>query len=152
MRDQRHVRRRHFVIPQPVWFYPGELLPLGCGDLSLPAPANIERHQEMEAGIGMARESEWCETGFIDDDAQFLLQLPDQTLFRRFTIFDLAAGKLPQACHRLAGRTLSDQHPAVGIDEGAGGNKDDFDAHSPTTSMLGGPWLRGCDRHPELLP
>src|SRR5580704_13086862 len=62
MRDQRHVRRRHWVFPQPVRFYPGELLSLGGGDLSFPAPADIERHQEMEVGIGVACESQRRET------------------------------------------------------------------------------------------
>ena len=85
----------------------------------------------MEVGIGVARESERRETGLIDDNSQFLLQLPDQTLFRRFAVFDLAAGKLPQACHRLAVGTLCDEHAAVGIDEGAGGDKDDFALTSP---------------------
>src|SRR5450756_2776330 len=75
VRDQRNVRRWHFVIPQPVRFYPGELLPLRFSDLPLPVPANIERHQEMKVGIGVTCESERRETGLIDDDAQFLLQL-----------------------------------------------------------------------------
>ena len=39
---------------------------------------------------------------------------------------DLAAGKLPQAGHRLAGGPLCDQHAAVGIDQGAGGDQDEF--------------------------
>ena len=52
--------------------------------------------------------------------------------------FDLAAGKLPQARHRLAVRTLRDQHAAVGIDEGAGGDKNGFRAHGPSTLTIGG--------------
>ncbi len=85
----------------------------------------------------MARESERRETVLFDDDAQFLLQLPDQALFRRFAVLDLAAGKLPQSRHRLAFRPLCEEHAAVGIDECAGGDKDDFGAHNASTSMLG---------------
>jgi hypothetical protein len=43
---------------------------------------------------------------------------------------NLAARKLPQACHRLAFRPPCDQHPTVGIDKRTGGNQDDLDRHS----------------------
>ena len=36
----------------------------------------------------------------------------------------------------FAGGTLGDEHVAVGIDKGAGGNKDDF-GHSLTSSTIG---------------
>ena len=55
----------------------------------------------------------------------------------RSPVFDLAAGKLPQAGHRLAWRALRDQHAAVGIDEGAGGNKNDFRRSQPVTASNG---------------
>jgi hypothetical protein len=53
------------------------------------------------------------------------------SIFGTFTGFDLAAGEFPQARHRFAGGTLGEQHAAVGIDEGAGGNENKFDAHWP---------------------
>src|SRR5690349_22645029 len=56
--DQRLVGRRHLVVAKLVRSDPGELLSLlGLND-ALPAPANIERHQEMEVRIGVARKGE----------------------------------------------------------------------------------------------
>ena len=52
--------------------------PSSAVDRSLPAPADIERHQQMKIRIGVAREGQRREARFVDDDPQFLLQLPDQ--------------------------------------------------------------------------
>ena len=88
----------------------------------------------------MARESQRCETLLPDNDSQFLFQLTNQTLFRSFTRLDLAAGKFPQARHRSPGGTLRDQHALVSIDESAGGDENDLDAHD-LIAILAGPWL-----------
>ncbi len=80
----------------------------------------------MEIRIGVAREGERREASLLDDDAQFLLELADQRFFGPFARLHLAAGKLPQAGHRLALGPLCQQHAAVGIDKGAGSDKDDF--------------------------
>ena len=103
--------------------HPFELLRLLRLDESIPAPANIERHQQVEVGVEVARESQRCEALLLDDDSQFLLQLADQALLRTFAGFDLPARKLPQPCHRLALRALRDQHPAIRVDERGGGDQ-----------------------------
>ncbi len=74
----------------------------------------------------MAGERQRRETLFVDDDAQFLLEFADERIFRPLARLDLAAGKLPQSSHRFSWRTLRDQHAAIGIDEGAGRNEENF--------------------------
>src|SRR6266581_7281977 len=78
MCDQRLVRRRHLVLAEPVGPYPGQPLPFLSRDRPLPAPANEQRHQEMEIRIGVAREGERRQARLSDDDTEFLLHLPDQ--------------------------------------------------------------------------
>ena len=85
----------------------------------------------MEILIGVAREGQRRQARLAHDNAKFLFQFPDQSFFGPFAGLDLAAGEFPQACHRFAGGTLGEQYAAVGIDEGAGGNKNEFDAHWP---------------------
>ena len=80
----------------------------------------------MEFFVGVAREGERRETILAHDDAEFFLEFADQRVLGPLTGFDLAAGKLPQAFHRLAGRAAGEQHPPVGIDQRAGG-----DQHEP---------------------
>src|SRR2546427_8574609 len=53
------------------------------GHRSVPAPAHIERHQEMKIRIGVARKGQRRQTGFLDDDTQFLLELAYQCLLGR---------------------------------------------------------------------
>ena len=89
----------------------------------------------MEVGIAVAREGQRREARLVDDDPQFLLQLPDQGLLGPFARLDLAAGKFPQARHRLACRTLRDQHAPVRIDQGASGNEDDLHAYDLATTI-----------------
>jgi hypothetical protein len=96
----------------------------------------------MKAFVGVAREGQRRETGFPHDNAKFLVELPDQRFLLSFAGLDLASGELPQASHRFASRTLGEQHAAVGIDEGARGNKNEFDAHWPRLDP-DSPWLRG---------
>ena len=59
-------------------------------------------------------------------DAQFFVQLADQAVFRRFSGLHLAAGKLPQPRQLLALRPFADQHPAIGVDQGRGGDEQDL--------------------------
>jgi hypothetical protein len=129
--DQRLVGRRHLVVAKLVRPDPGELLSLlGLND-ALPAPANIERHQEMEIRIGVARKGKRREARLPDDNAEFLLHLPDQRFLGPFAGLDLAARKLPKARHCFSRGAFGEQHAPIGIDQGAGGNKNEFDAHWP---------------------
>src|SRR5665647_965580 len=79
MRNQRHVRRRHVVVPQPVRLHPSKLLPLQRGDRFLPTPADEQRHQPVKIRVVVAGECERRQTGLADVDAQFLFQFADQT-------------------------------------------------------------------------
>lgn len=58
-----------------------------------------------------------------DRDAQFFIQFANEAGFRRLAGLDLAAWKLPKARQLLALRALADQHPAIGIDQGGGRDK-----------------------------
>ena len=139
MRDQRLVRRRHRVVPKLVRPHPGEPAWPFARHLSLPAPADIERHQQMEVGIGVAREGQRRETGFPDDDSEFLLQFPDQRLLRAVSpASTLPPGNSHRPAIALPGGRSRDQHAAVGIDEGAGGDKDEFGAHDLDSNLRSG--------------
>ena len=74
----------------------------------------------------MAGEGERRETSLADGDADFLMQFADQRLLRPFAGLDLAAGKFPQACQRLAFRALRDQYALVGVDQRAGDDEGEF--------------------------
>jgi hypothetical protein len=95
----------------------------------------------MEVGISMAGEGERCETRLTNVDAQFLLQFADQCLLGPLTLLDLAAGEFPQARHRFAGRPSREKNATVGIDKGAGGDKDQSRIHGPTILKIGAAWL-----------
>src|ERR1043166_2344046 len=65
VRHQRHVRGRHRKVPQPVRPHPFEALSFLRGHVPLPAPADVERSEEMEVRVGMAREGQRRETGLL---------------------------------------------------------------------------------------
>src|SRR5207245_424415 len=90
-------------------------------------------------------ESQRREARHLDGDSQFLLELANERVFRSLAGLDLPAGELPQPRHHSAGRTLGNEHASVGIDEGAGGDKDKIDAHDPYQT-LPGPTLRPFQR------
>jgi hypothetical protein len=89
----------------------------------------------MEVFIAVAREGQGRQARLPYDNAKFLFQFPDQRFLGSFARLDFASGKLPQASHRFAGGTLSEQHAAVGIDQGACNNKNEFDAHEPRLKL-----------------
>ena len=57
--------------------------------------------------------------------------------FRRFAASTLPPGNSHKPAIDLPGGTLRDEHAPVGIDEGAGGDKNEFGAHSLTSSTIG---------------
>ena len=93
MRDQRNVRGRHRVIAQLVGADPGQLLALARDRQALPAPADVERHQQMKAVIGVARKRQRRQARLADVDPDLLMQFADQRLLRPFAGLDLAAGQ-----------------------------------------------------------
>src|SRR6202046_3709143 len=134
MRDQRFVGRRHRIVAQFGRPHPFELLSFPCLDEPFPASANIERHEQVEVKVEMARKGQGREALLLDGYSKFLPQLSNQALFGPFAGLDLAARKLPQYRHRLARRTLCDEHAAIGIDQRAGGDKDKSEAHGRSQS------------------
>ena len=84
----------------------------------------------------MARESQRRQAWFADGNPQFLLQFTNQSVLRAFAGLDLAAGKLPQARHRFAGRALREENAPIDIDEGAGRNEDKLDAHGRSEGQM----------------
>ncbi len=71
----------------------------------------------------LAGESHGFQIRLFHIDAQFFVQLSHQPGFRSFPGFNLAAWKLPEACHWLALRPLLHQNPALFINERGGGDK-----------------------------
>ena len=69
--DQRHVGRRHFVLAQFVRSHPGESLPFGRSDGSVPLAANIKRHQDVKVGVAVAGKGEGRETIVADGYCEF---------------------------------------------------------------------------------
>src|SRR5271166_5871824 len=124
MGDQRRVRRRHRVASQVLRARPFQRLAVEWPHKTLPPPADIERHQEVEVFVGVAREGERGEAGRPDLDAELLAEFADKRVLRPLARIDLAAGKLPQALERLALGPLRDQHPPVDVDEGG---RDDYE-------------------------
>ena len=117
VRDQRRVGRRHRVAAQVLGPHPFQRLAVERLHEALPSAADIERHQQVEVVVSVAREGERREAGRLDHDAELFAELADQRLLRPFAGVDLAARKLPQALERLALRPLRQQHPAVRVDQ-----------------------------------
>jgi len=124
--DQGDIGGRHFVGAHVFRPHPSQGLPLLRSDKAFPAPAKVKRHQEVKTFVTMRSESERRETVFLHADAQFFVQLADEGLFGTLARFDLAAGKFPQTGHRFALGALREQHAAIGVDEGASRDEDEF--------------------------
>ena len=92
----------------------------------------------------MARKGQRREALFLDGDSQLLIQFADQSRLRPFARLDLAARKFPQARHRFSVGALRQQHASVGIDQRAGGDKNEFDAHGRNHLKEG--MVKGCSK------
>src|SRR5262249_50605366 len=64
VRDERQVGGRHRILLEPVRPHPGEPLALQRGRDPVPPPTYIERHQQVEVRVGVAREGERREASF----------------------------------------------------------------------------------------
>ncbi len=104
-----------------------------CLDQTGPASAQVKWHKEVKCFVKMAGEYERRQAGLGHLDAQFLVQFADQALLRRLARLHLATGKFPKARQRLALRPLADQHPSVGVDEGAGRDQERLMRHGSAT-------------------
>ena len=117
MREKRRIRRRHRVGSQVLRTHPFQRLAVERLNEALPAPADVKRHQEVEVGIGVAREGQRSEAVRLDRDSEFLAEFPDERVLRPFVGVNLPAGELPQALKRLAFGPLRQQHASVGVDQ-----------------------------------
>ena len=66
MGDQRRVRRRHRVASQVLRAHPFQRLAVERLHEPLPTATDIERHQEVEVFVSVAREGERREAGRLD--------------------------------------------------------------------------------------
>ena len=104
-----------------------ELLALAWRDGAFPFPADVKRHQQMEAVIAVTGERQWRKTRLFDLDPEFFMQLTDQRGLRPLAGLELAAGKFPQTSKRLALGALRDQDTVVRIDQRAGDDEGELD-------------------------
>ncbi len=81
----------------------------------------------MEIWIGVARKSKWRQARLTHCYRELLAEFSYQGIFRPLAILDLAAWEFPETGHRLALRSLRNQHAAICIDERASGNEDDLE-------------------------
>jgi hypothetical protein len=80
----------------------------------------------MEAGVGEARKSERREACLFDTDPELLFEFADEGLLRPLIHLDFAAGKFPKTGKNVSIRALRDQHAAIPVDQGGGGNEREF--------------------------
>src|SRR5277367_1887128 len=80
-RDQRLVGGWHRIVGELVRAHPGQCLVLARPRYAFPAPAQIQRHQQMEPLVLVRGEGERREAGGGDVDPQLLLQFADQRGF-----------------------------------------------------------------------
>src|SRR5690554_2029842 len=123
--DQRLIGWRHGIIAHLERTYPFQDLTLTRLGNTLEAATDEERHQEMEALIGVAGEGKRSEALDLGLDADLFAKLADQRFLGRLASLHLAARKLPQTCKCLAFWPLGQENPAVGINQCAGYNQQD---------------------------
>src|SRR5829696_2927995 len=73
--DKRLVSRWHRVIAELRRPHPLQRLGLARLHKTVPAPADVERHEEVEAVVAVTREGQGRQARFLDSDAELLVQL-----------------------------------------------------------------------------
>src|SRR3954451_2501417 len=81
----------------------------------------------MKALIGVAREGERRQAGFLDRDAELLVEFAYQGFLGPLAGLDLAARKLPQPRQLLAFRALRQKNAIVRVDQGDGDDEGEFE-------------------------
>src|SRR4051812_40841487 len=79
----------------------------------------------MKIRVGVRSERVRIESVRLDGQSQFLLQLPDQRILRRFAGLDLAAGKFPKAAELLVLGTLCEQDAPRRVDQSRGRHQEE---------------------------
>lgn len=118
-RYQRPVGWRHAVFPKFLRKRPRKGLTLAATGLTLPDPTKVERHQEMERGIGMRCEAERRKATSCDSDTNFLPKFAGQSHLRCLAKLQLPAREFPIPGERLSLRSLRDQEATVAIHQRA---------------------------------
>src|SRR6516162_9802617 len=91
MRDQRDVGWRHGIAAQLVGADPGEGLAFASRYHAFPAPADVERHQQVERLVSVACEGQRRQARLGYSDAELLVELANEALLRPFAGLELAA-------------------------------------------------------------
>ena len=153
-RDQWLIRRRHRQVTQGSGPNPAQRLAFERLGEPFPASADVERHQKVHVGVGMAGKGERRQAGLGHDDAELLGKLADQRLLRPLAGLHLPARKLPKSRQASAFRPLADQHGAVAIDESGGNDEKELGQGGIQTGMAtGAAWLRpAMQRGPAAHP
>ena len=71
----------------------------------------------MPAAIVGAGEGGGREAGLVGGDPELFLELANKRALGPLARLDLAARKLPQACHGAARQPLLEEHPALAVDQ-----------------------------------
>ena len=85
----------------------------------------------------MSTKGQGCQAGFANRDAQFLIKLPNYSVFGRFTFLNLAARKFPKTRHGFTRGALCNQNALLLIDECAGGNDEERRHGSRSAPIVG---------------
>src|SRR5262245_18396637 len=124
------IRRRHRVVGKSLRANPGKLLSLLRLHQPLPLATQVERHQQMKRLIAVAGEGEGCKALWRHLNPQLLSELADQGRLGCLARLNLAARELPQSRERPSWGTLGQQHTPVGVDQRAGNDKQNVQAHA----------------------
>src|ERR1700722_11707567 len=93
--NKRQIGRRHRECAQICRTHPFQGQMFFQAWPTFPFPADVKWHQEMKSRIRVGCERERRETIFLDLDAQFFAQFPNESILRPLRGLHLAARKLP---------------------------------------------------------
>src|SRR5262245_38422072 len=124
------IRRRHRIISKALRANPCKLLSLLRLHRPLPLATQVKRHQQMERLVAVAGKGERREALRRDPDRELFLELADEGRIGCLARLNLAARKLPESRERPSRGTFGQQHTPVGVDQRAGNDKQNVQAHA----------------------
>lgn len=93
---------------------------------TLPAPAQVEWHEQVKRIVTVAGKDEGGQTRLGNPNAQLLGELPYQAFLWGFPRINLTAWKFPQPFHLFTTWSFSDEHASIGVDERRGGDEENL--------------------------